>query len=328
MPFRSLFLFIVTVVLFLPPITAAQDDEVIKVNTQLVSVPVIVTDRDGKYVGDLKREDFGVLEDGVVQPLEFFAKVDEPLTLALLIDTSHSTRPVLSDIKDAARSLIKLLRPEDQAMVVTFDRNVTILCELTSDREKLKKAVKDASIPDPIGTVMRDAIYQTAFTSLAGHTGRKAIIVLTDGQDGGSHIGLSPLLLKLQETDTLIYPVQFRTQKNYAMEHMLKTGTISRSDAAQISGKRPTYADRKAEAAAEILKKFALVSAGKFLASDSDKLKQAFEAILNELRLQYRLGFYPSETNNSKDVHEIRIRVARPNLTVRARASYRRNSSE
>src|SRR5205085_9776536 len=136
----------------------------------------------------------------------------------------------------AARSLITLLRPEDKAMIVTFDRNVTILSELTSDQDKLKKAIKDASIPDPIGTVMRDAIYQTAFTSFNGLSGRKAIIVLTDGQDGGSHVTLPKLLLKLQETDTLVYPVQFRTDRNRAIEHFFRTGRLSSRDAAEISG--------------------------------------------------------------------------------------------
>src|SRR4051812_44729829 len=96
--------------------TAAQDtgpDETIKVATELVSVPVIVTDRDGRYVPDLVKADFEILQDGIKQPIEFFGATEEPLTIALLIDTSRSTRPVLDDIKDAAKAFVKLLMPQD-----------------------------------------------------------------------------------------------------------------------------------------------------------------------------------------------------------------------
>lgn len=305
----------------------AQDDDVIKVDTKLVSVPVIVTDRDGRYIADLTTKDFGILHDGELQPIEFFGTTDEPLTVAILIDTSHSTRPVLGDIKDAARSFIKLLTPRDQAMIVTFDNETRILSGLTSDPEKLKKAIKDAAIPDPIGTKMRDAIYQTAFESFAGLTGRKAIIVLTDGQDGGSSVTLPKLLLKLQETDTLIYPIQFRTQKKRAIENMLRTGTISQRDAVRISGDRPTRESLKADHAAGILKDLAMVSAGRFMMSDTSELKKAFETILDELRRQYRLGYYPPESSNGRSVHEIRVRIARPGLVVRARGSYRNETA-
>src|SRR5262249_20891318 len=161
--------------------------------------------------------------------------------------------------------------------------------------ETLNKAIKDASIPEPIGTTMRDAIYQTAFTSFAGLSGRKAIIVLTDGQDGGSHVTLPKLLLKLQETDTLVYPVQFRTEKSRVRENILRTGRVSDRDAAEIAGGHKTRDDLKADKAAEIMKELALVSAGRFLSSTSDQLTQAFSLILDEMRRQYRLGFYPSD---------------------------------
>jgi VWFA-related protein len=152
------------------------------------------------------------------------------------------------------------------------------------------------------------------------------VIVLTDGGDGGSHISRSNLLLKLQETDTLIYPVQFTTERSRAMEHILRTGKISARDAAQLSGKYKTKADLKAERAADVLKEVALVSAGRFLASDADRLKDAFTSILDELRRQYRLGFYPPETDTGNAVHEIKVGVSRRDLIIRCRSSYRRPS--
>ncbi len=311
----------------------AQDtepDETIKVNTEFVSVPVIVTDREGHYIPGLKESDFGILQDGIEQPIEFFGSTDEPLTIALLIDTSHSTRPVLDDIKDAARSLIKLLSPQDQAMIVCFDRGTHILSPLTHDQEKLRKAIKDAEIPDAIGTTLRDAVFETVFTSFAGLTGRKAIILLTDGRDGGSHISGRNLLIRLQETDTLIYSVQFLTDEKLRIERMLKTGTIPRPRRV-FKGDPNDRSTKNAELEARakgFLQDLAMVSAGRSYVTQSGKLKNTFELIVDELRRQYRLGFYAPESNDNNAIHEVRVRIARPNLIVRARGSYRQQSPE
>ncbi len=178
-------------------------DDTIKVVTTLVSVPVIVSDRDGRYVPNLTAADFTILQDGVQQNIDFFAATEEPLNIALLIDTSKSTEPVLGDIKDSARSFIKLLLPQDRAMIVSFDYDTHILSPLTSDHEQLNKAVKSAEIPKLFGTTLRDAIFQTVSRSFAGIKGRKAIILLTDGKDFGSRISTSDLLYSMQETDTL-----------------------------------------------------------------------------------------------------------------------------
>lgn len=298
---------------------SAQDPDVIRVETPLVSVPVVVTDRDGHYVTDLTEKDFGILHDGSRRPVDFFGTTDEPITVAILIDTSHSTRPVLGDIKDAARAFVKLLSPQDRAMIVTFDHDVTNLCELTSDRDELKKAIKRAEIPDPIGTVLRDAVDETVFTTFAGIKGRKAIILLSDGRDGGSHISQIKLLAKLEETDTLIYSIQFRTEGKRLAEQVLRTGRFPRATV----GNSQTD-ERRAEAAADYMQKLSKVTAGRFFSSQSDKLKDTFVTVLDELRRQYRLGFYPPDdvTPDGK-FHEVRVMVKRPNLIVRARAGYR-----
>src|SRR6476620_9064695 len=113
-------------------------DDMIKVETRLVSVPVTVSDRDGRYVPNLKAADFTVFQDGTRQNIEFFGATEEPLTIALLIDTSQSTRGVIDDIRDSAQSFIKLLTPKDKAMIVSFDYDTRILSELTSDQEQLR----------------------------------------------------------------------------------------------------------------------------------------------------------------------------------------------
>lgn len=296
-------------------------DDVIRVETRLVSVPVIVSDRNGRYIPGLTVGDFAILQDGVEQRIEFFGATDEPLTIALLIDTSHSTRPVLDDIKDAARSMLKLLGPKDQAMIVTFDRTTNILVPLTSDQEILRRGIKDARIPDEIGTTLRDAVYQTVFTSFEGLTGRKAVIVLTDGRDGGSHITANKLLVRLQETDTLVYTVQFKTAEKLLIERMLKTGKIPRQTS---SGSESSAREaEKAEAAGEFMKKMSMVTAGRFYSAEAGQLKTTFELIVDELRRQYRLGFYPADGVEDTKLHDIKVRIARPNLVIRSRAGYR-----
>jgi Ca-activated chloride channel family protein len=305
---------------------AAQDTDVIRVETPLVSVPVVVTDRDGRYITDLTQKDFGILHDGARRPVDFFGTTDEPLTVAILIDTSHSTRPVLGDIKDAAKAFVKLLKPQDRAMIVTFDHDVTELCALTSDQEELKRAIKHAEIPDPIGTVLRDAVERTVFTTFAGIKGRKAIILLSDGRDGGSHITQLKLLSKLEETDTLIYSIQFRTEDRRLAEQVLRTGRFPRTRVGESDHQQTEQ--RRADAAADYMQKLSKVTAGRFFSTESGKLRETFVTVLDELRRQYRLGFYPPDdlTDDGK-FHEIRVMVMRANLIVRARAGYRLTSA-
>src|SRR5688500_2360004 len=186
--------------------------EILKVDTRLVSVPVTVSDRNGRYVPGLTEADFTLYQDGVKQKIDFFGATEEPLTIALLIDTSQSTRPVLADIKESAHAFLKLLMPRDRAMVVRFDYDTHVLSGLTTDKEQLRQAIRSADIPhDLLGTTLRDAAFQSINRSFAGIKRRKAVIVLTDGKDHGSLISGDELLYSLQETDTLIYTVRFRT---------------------------------------------------------------------------------------------------------------------
>ncbi len=320
-------------------------DETVKVDTTLVSVPVIVSDRNGRYVPNLTAADFSVFQDGTQQNIEFFAATEEPLTIALLIDTSQSTRGVLGDIKDSAISFIKLLTPKDQAMIVSFNRDVEILSGLTSDQNQLKKAIKSAEIPErEFGTALRDSAYETVFRSFAGIKGRKAIILLTDGKDAGSSISSRELLYRLQETDTLIYPIMFKTDERRAMmRQILRRGDVFGGGFPNRGGRFPggggrngggfpprgdngrqrERVERQNREAAEFLEKVAETTAGRFYESEDGKLKKLFASIVEELRFQYRLGFYPPDEASEKRLHEIKVRVAKPEVAVRFRGSYR-----
>ena len=300
----------------------AQDGDRIKIETNLVSVPVVVSDRDGRYVPNLTARDFTVYQDGQAQPIEFFAATEEPLTIAVLIDTSQSTRPVLDDIKDSADSFIKLLQPRDRAMVVSFDYDTHVLSPLTSSHDQLKRAVDNAEIPRDAGTVLRDAAYETITRTLAPIKGRKAVIILTDGKDAGSDISSSELFYALQETDTLVYGIQFRTEDRRVAEYALRNGHFPREKVG--TSQRQSNEERKSAVAGEFMDRMARATAARFFSTDAGKLKGTFETILDKLRRQYRLGFYPPDnTPNDDRIHDVRVMVMRAGLIVRARAGYR-----
>lgn len=322
-------------------------DETIKIDTRLVSVPVIVSDRNGRYVPNLAATDFTVWQDGVRQNIEFFGAAEEPLTVALLIDTSQSTRPVLDDIKDSARSFIKLLLPQDRAMIVSFDYDTHVLNPLTSDQEQLKNAIKRAEIPDGLfGTTLRDAAFQTVNRSFAGIKGRKAVIILTDGKDFGSRISSRELIYSLQETDTLIYTIMFKTDDRPGRGPARFPGGGGRNGGIFGGGfprrggrfpgggfppvqnrrdnpRRTDRVERENETAEEFLQELSDTTAGRFYSSKDGKLKNTFASIVEELRFQYRLGFYPPEETDEKTLHELKVKLARSDTVVRARSGYR-----
>lgn len=307
------------------------DSDAIRIETRLVSVPTIVSDRNGRYIPNLSQADFTVFQDGVQQRIEFFAATEEPISVALLIDTSQSTRPVLDDIKDSAKAFLKLLRPHDKAMIVAFDYDVHFLCLLTSDQDELKRAINQADIPRGIvGTRLRDAAFQTINRAFSPLKGRKAIIILTDGKDAGSRISRSSLLHSLEESDTLIYTVMFKTDERYIQRRAsfpghgrgdIFAGRFPRER--QIDQRRAERVEQMNREAEQFLRDMSDTTAGRFYSSGSGKLKNTFASIVEELRFQYRLGFYPPEGDGSSSLHELRVKVARPDTVVRSRSSYR-----
>src|SRR5262245_19191632 len=118
------------------------EGDVISVDTSLVTVPVTVVDRYGKYVPQLQKTDFHIFEDGVEQKIAYFATTDQPITVVLLIDTSGSTQFRLEDIHKAAIGFVEKLKPDDSVMVISFDDRITVLTKPTSDREQITKAIR------------------------------------------------------------------------------------------------------------------------------------------------------------------------------------------
>lgn len=297
-------------------------DEVVKINTTLVSVPVIVNDRQGRYISGLRAEDFTVFHDDKPQTIGFFAAEEEPLTIALLLDTSLSTRDVLGKIKDAAKNFTKLLQPADRCMVVSFDYAVHVLSPLTSDRLGLEKAIKQAEIGEYAGTVLRDAVFQVVNRTLAGVKGRKAVIVLTDGKDHGSYPTQSELLYTLEESDSMVYTVFYKTELPFPM--FRRGGMRGRFPPRGPMGRGRGQAEIDDQDAMEFLTQMSDATAGRSYNRDVTDLKKTFQLIADELRNQYRLGYYPTQdTASDGALHKIRVKTARQDMIVRARTTYR-----
>ena len=302
----------------------ASNDDTIKVRTTLVSVPAVVSDRQERYIAGLKAADFKLYEDGIEQSISFFETTEEPLNVAVLLDTSLSTRPVLDDIKKSAKDFIKELRPKDRAMVLSFDYDVHPLNSLTSDHKALEHAIKSAEIGHRAGTVLRDAVAEVVNREFKTVSGRKAIVVLTDGKDHGSRVTENDLLDAAAESGAMIYSVYYNTGlfQNGRGAGGNRRGRWGRPFPRVQGGRRRERMERRNDDAREFLGALADVSAGRFYESEVTDLKKTFKLIAEELRHQYQLGFYPDNKKLDGQVHTLRVQVLRPDVAVRARRSY------
>src|SRR5213593_4563938 len=187
--------------------------DVVRVDTTLVSIPVTVMDRNGKYIPNLRKENFRVWEDGVEQQVAYFASTEKPFTVALLIDTSGSTRERLQDIQDAAMTFVNQLRADDRVMVMSFDDKIRVLTQPTSDRYVLRGAIDQ--VRPGSGTRLYDAVDQVINQYLNRLEGRKAIVLFTDGVDTTSkHASYESTVREAEELDALIYPIEFDTYQD------------------------------------------------------------------------------------------------------------------
>jgi len=185
----------------------------IKIGTNLVTVPVIVTDRYGRFVTGLTRNEFTVREEGAPHRIEDFSSTEAPFSVALLIDTSRSTQNKLGKIRKAAETFIKQLLPNDRIMVVSFDEKVRFICDFTSNHAELERAVK--SLKSSYMTSLYDAIHLTINEKMNKIQGRKAIVVLTDGVDTASKQATYESAIELAASAGIItYAVQYETRND------------------------------------------------------------------------------------------------------------------
>ncbi|HEX7333847.1 MAG TPA: VWA domain-containing protein [Pyrinomonadaceae bacterium] len=313
------------------------EGDVVRIDTNLVTVPVSVLDRQGRFISDLQRQQFTVFENGVEQKIAYFESTEKPFTVALLLDTSGSTFFHLWEIKEAAITFAKQLRPQDRVLVVTFDRLVMLLTEATNDQNVVTEAVERNAITG-FSTRLYDAIELVIKARLNKIDGRKAIVLFSDGVDTASYQATyKSTLREIDELDVLIYPIQYDTtdfvDAQTRTNATIETTTIRSRQFPTRSSSQVTYGTPKASGpgtsigdyklADQYLHQLATKTGGRlYQANERTQLRDAFSKIAEELRHQYSLGYYPQTTLQSGERREIKVRVDQPELAVRARDSY------
>jgi VWFA-related protein len=294
-----------------PPEEVGEGD-VVRVETTLISIPVSVMDRDGKYIPDLRKEDFRVWEDGAEQQVAYFASTEQPFTVVLMIDTSGSTRFKLQEIQNAAIAFVGQLRANDRVMVVSFNDKIRVLSPPTNDYNVLRQAILRAERGS--GTRLFDAVDQVVNKELIRVEGRKAIVLFTDGVDTTSRSARYYYTMRdVEESGALVYPVKYDTFSDLGIVDQGGTG-----------GGIPGWGTTQAEydRGDRYLRDLARVSGARVYDAGQHNLDSAFRKVAEELRRQYSVGYYPKKIPQPGDRRNIKVRVNKPQLVVRSRDSY------
>lgn len=333
--------------------TTVSEDGTIKLETSLVTIPVSVSDRDGRFVPNLVKRDFKVYEDGVEQEIESIVSVDAPFHVVLLIDTSNSTQFKMEEIHQAAVAFVNELNRDDQVAVVSFDSNIERHCDFTGDRRVLRDAIYQTR--NGGSTKLYEGVDFSLHEMLGRIQGRKAIVLFTDGVDTSSRKASARSTLEdVEEADTLVFPLRYNTEFDNqggvygspgrtppiinipwpAPRNPGNGGRYPRwpfinyqfpGQWPQGGGRMPMPGGRgDYTKAAQYLQDLADRSGGRLYFADSVyNLSGAFSQIAEELRHQYSLSYYPSNAARDGSYRQLKVRVYRPNLVVRSRQGYR-----
>lgn len=295
------------------------DEGVIRLGATLVQVPVTVRESGGRYLTDLRKEEFRLYEDGVEQQIDFFGAVDEPFSVILLIDSSGSTVAQLEVIKASATAFLDEIRAKDRVAVISFNDSVSVLSELTSDRESLKNAIQ--AIKAGEFTQVYEAVYTAVWERLKKVEGRKAVILFSDGIDtASSEIEEEDTLdAVIESEDVIVYPIRYNTRQDVIKKNEPKWASLPEE-------KRQSNLqelDNKYKQADAYLYELARLSGGVVETADQlHDLKPALTRIASELRQQYLIGYYVSDNRDVERERRISVRVNRFKAIVRTRPSF------
>ena len=286
----------------------------IRVDVSVVNILLTVRDRDGGLVANLGKSDFDIREDGKRQEILYFSRETRlPLTLGLLVDSSISQQRLIPDEQRAASAFFEqVLTPQDAAFLVSFDVNIDLLQDITGSVDFLRQALGRIRVngggagvgsgPFPSvqsgGTHLFDAVYLAADEVLRTETGRKALILISDGQDHGSMVDRELAIETAQRADVILYAILFYDREFYGWG-----GSAYRGD--------------------RVLKDMAEETGGRLFQADNDReLHSAFEQISNELRSQYSLGYSPTNDRRDGSYRKVEVRANGRGYKVQARKGY------
>jgi Ca-activated chloride channel homolog len=300
-------------------------EEVIKVDTTLISIPVTISQKNGSYIPSLSKQNFQIFEDGKEQEIAYFNSTDKPFTAVLVIDVSQSTALKIEQIQNGALAFVEQLLPEDKVMVISFDASVYNLLEFSSDKAAIEKAIRKIRFGG--GTSLYDAVETSLGKKLQKIEGKKAVILFTDGVDSTSfRANYRSTLADAAESEAVIFPIYLNTFLDLIGIGNGGNGPMSAPSgipgglgSGQIREIKEAYATGR-----RYLQDLASATGGRVFRPENSEnsLIKAFAGIAEELRSQYEVGYYSNNESVSGDVKQIKIRVSRPNLIIRNRDSY------
>src|ERR1700690_2075873 len=294
----------------------------LKVNVEVVQLFFNVKDKHGALIPNLNKENFDILEDGQPQTIKYFkAESDLPLTLGVLIDSSGSQQRVLEMEKEVGASFLEsILRSKDEAFVISFDVDINLLQDFTNSVSRLRHALNEAKIntggvscsggpigpqgpipcssSGPRGTALYDAVYLASHDELGHEVGRKAMILLTDGEDQGSRLKIKDAIEAAQKADVICY-VLLIADRGFYGGSLFYSGDAEMKKLTQETGGRVIDVGNKV-----------------------DKLRKAFDDIAAELRSQYNIGYTPTNNNQDGSFRKVEIKSKQGDNKIQARNGY------
>jgi VWFA-related protein len=317
----------------------SQQQPPIRVEVKVVNVLATVRDKHGQIVSNLGKDDFELEEDGHPQTIAYFTReTDLPLTLGLLVDTSLSQSRVLDEERSASHSFLDNMVREDKdkAFVIHFDREVELLQDLTSSRQKLESALDLLGAPQLVrggnggddggsrqrygggGTLLYDAVYLASDEVIKKQEGRKALIVLSDGVDRGSKETLVDAITAAQRADTVVYSILFAGEQQYQSPF----GGYGGPGMGRHGGGGHRYPQGERPDGKKILERISKETGGRlFEVSKKQPIDQIYTSIAEELRNQYSIG-YTQGPDVAPGYHKIHLTAKQKDLTVQSRDGY------
>ncbi len=293
---------------------AAQEQPTIKVEVNLVNILCTVHDKHGGLIGNLDKNDFTVFEDGKQQEIKYFTReTDQPLTLGLMVDVSKSQERLIDIERQAAYQFFEhVLRKKDMAFLISFGHEAELMQDSTGSPRLLEKALDDLHLSVPVGgpqpgpvptmdnnagTILYDAVYLASTEKMRSEVGRKALVLITDGMDFGSHYKIDDAIEAAQKADTIIYSIYYVDRAAYGWGF----GGVSDWALKRMSeetGGRVFHVDRK------------------------HTLNDIFQEIQDELRSQYAIAYTPTNPVKDGTFRKLDIRTTNKDLKVQARKGY------
>jgi Ca-activated chloride channel family protein len=285
-----------------------QQGETIKLSADLVTFTATVFDDKGRYVANLKKEDFSIFEDGVKQDIAFFSSDEKiPVSIGIIFDTSGSMVDKLDGVQDAVKHFIETTKPSDEIFIIRFSNDAKLVCDFTNQKAQLYRTIDNLEANG--STALYDAIYEGLQKVKQGKHKKKALLLITDGNDTSSDADYRETLDLAKKSEVLLYCLGIGHGERGAFGHLLGRD----KDAVDIN----------------VLRSFSDASGGRSYllegehhSKGEDKIEKAVLEVGGELRQQYSLGYYPANKKKDGSYRSIKVQVAKQGFSARTKKGY------